>query len=219
MILRKAWLGITFALGLAPTVVGALPLIFVQAKVTLIADESGALSAIGMDWLYDQEFTHLLAHEIGADEDETMRLSSAEIERLSQLVLDWPPEFNGDLSVFADGREAALLPREDAAMTFEFGHIRETYRRSVVLPDDAGTQIVIKLFDPYYITAYTVLPELEIVGELACPARVIKADMDAAHESVSSLIGGIQVGDLTGEDIYPPFGEVFSDIVLISCEE
>ncbi len=204
---------------LAPTVGAALPLIFVQTTVTLFANETGALEAIGIDWLYDQEFTHLLAHEIGADEDETMRLSEAEISRLRELVLDWPPEFTGDLVVRAGGTDISLLPREMASMTFEFGHIREKYKRSLSQSLSATDTVMIKVFDPFYITAYSIVSELKIEGPLACPSNVIKADMDKAHESASSILGGVQVGDLTGEDIFPPFGEAFADTVVIKCEQ
>lgn len=214
--LRTLWIAVAF-LSLVPTFGAALPLIFVQATVTLIADENGALEAIGMDWLYDAEFTHLLAHEVGADEDETMQLSPEEIQRLRELVLNWPPEFNGDLHVSADDREIALLPREGAEMTLEFGHIREKFLRPIVQSGNDYRSLQIKLYDPYYITAYSIRPEIEIRGDLRCPAHLVKGDLDAAHDAVSATLGGVQVGDLTGEDDYPPFGEAFTDIVVLDC--
>lgn len=195
----------------------ARPLIFVQAKLTLIAGDDGGLKGVMLDWLYDSAFTHLLAHEIGADEDETMQLSPEEVESLRALVLDWPPEFSGDLVVTADGVDVPILPRTEPSMTFEFGHIREKHTRILATDLPSQAEVVIKLYDPYYYTAYAVIPEVDVMGTLACPVSVLKADMDVAHDFASSLLGGRQVGEITGDEDFPPIGEVFSDSIIIKC--
>ena len=197
----------------------AHPHIFVQSEVEIVADAEGRVQGVRLTWVYDEFFSYMLTADLGLDLDGDLVLSQAEAETLAASVLDWPPDFEGDLYVMQGGEPVALGPRADAAVTYEGGRVRESHFRPLAYAAtaSASTPVFVQVYDRYYYVAYEIVGQVPVTGNPACAASVTKADLAAAYSLVDELLYGRPASDVGVEEQFPEVGQAFSDTVSVTC--
>lgn len=198
---------------LAPVPATAHPHIFVEASVELVVAD-GALQGVRLSWLYDDFFSLLLTTDLGIDDDGDMALTEAELAILTAAVLDWPPDYAGDLSVIGPAGPVDLAPREGGSVALEEGRVRESHYRPLAEPLPAP--VTVQVYDPYYYVAYEIVGDPSVSGE-GCVAALVKADLDAAYAMVDGLLGGRAAADVGPEEDFPMVGDAFADSVVLTC--
>jgi len=202
-----------------PLNVLANPFVFVQAHLSVRTNDQSQFDGVGVKWTYDSGFSHLLTHQVAPHVEGEVALNATEMSLLRAFVLDWPAEFSGDLHVSIDGVSQPLGPPENGDVTMVDGHVQETHFRPLNPPVSTDKPVTVQLYDPLYYTAYALDPEITFEGPMTCSARTVKADLDAAHDLASSLLGGRQAGDVTSDEYFPPIGDAFSDRIIIFCTD
>lgn len=189
----------------------AHPHIFVEAEIEIMMGESGP-EALRLTWTYDEFFSLLITGDLGLDEDADGELTARELATLSQMVLDWPEGFEGDFYVSRNGNPITIGQRRDHQARFENGHMIESM--VYALPDMAGAPLVLRVYDPFYYTAYTVT-DVQFSGGTGCRAQIARADLIAATERVDELLYAMPQDQAEVE--FPAVGVDFADEITLTC--
>ena len=207
-------LALALPLLLLPALASAHPHVFVTAGVTIVYDGARPV-AVRLDWAYDDFFSLLLTSDLGIDLDGDLELQPDEAKTLAAAVSDWPADFTGDLSVEQGGAPVRLGARTDHAVRYEDGLVFETHVRP--LQDTGEGPLTVRVFDPYYYTAYEIAGPIRIEGREGCAAEIVPADVEAATEMVQEMLGGIAPGDVGAEEAFPEVGAAFADTITVTC--
>lgn len=218
--LAPALLGM--ALGAAPLAVAAHPHIFVDTGVRLIADAEGRVTALEISWTYDELFSLLLLEDLGLDDDYDGVLSAEETEALQGFDMDWPDWYEGDVYVEAGGAAVALGPPEPGpAALLDTGQLTSRHTRALARPlDGAAEAVVIKVYDPTFYTAYSILPAAVATDAPGCATAVFTPDLDAAYDQLAAALAevGADIADPFEELDFPPVGDRFAEEIRLTCE-
>lgn len=205
------------ALVLIPAPLTAHPHIFVEAQVVIEVSEAGQVTGVRLAWTYDDLFSLLLTSDLGIDMDGDGELTAEEYAALEEAVLTWPADFSGDLFLSSGGAELTLGPPEEMAMTYDLGRVEERHLRPVLDPPPPGEVVEIRVYDPFYYVAYTIVGDLVIEGREDCEATWQGADLNAAYSLVDELLYGRPASEVGPEEDFPMVGEAFADTVRVSC--
>lgn len=202
------------ALCLTPISVTAHPHIFIDAGVSFIFNDAGNLTAVKIEWAYDDLYTLIALDDMGLDQDGDGVITVAEQEKLVGFDTQWLDGFEGDSYLtFADARVALGQPETPTAELVE-GRLITSHIRKLDTPlSMAGGNVALKVYDPTYYSAYTLDLGAEIVNRDGCMMEQIPADLGKAYDLVENLLYGS-----TGDDNFPAVGENFADTLTLSCE-
>lgn len=208
-------------LALLPASLAAHPHIFVDTGLRLIHDDAGRVTAIEVHWTYDELFSLLLLEDIGLDDDYDGVLTAPEVEALQGFDMEWPEGFEGDVYAFADGTVVPLrAPEPGVSALLETGQLTSTHIRPLVTPLDPGQIAVsVKVYDPTFYTAYTILPTEVTSDRAGCEVAVFMPDFDDAYSQLAAALAefGADVADPFEEFDFPPVGDRFSDELRLTC--
>ena len=200
----------------------AHPHIFVDTGVTLIHDERGRLTALRISWTYDELFSLLMLEDLGLDPDYDGVLSEEELEELQGFDMDWPEWFEGDVYLEASGSPVALGPPEPGTSgLLPNGMLTSTHTRQLERPvDGAEESVVVKVYDPTFYTAYSILPEQVSTEASHCATAVYAPDLEAAQAYLDAALEqlGASIDDPFVEQDFPAVGDRFSEEVRLTCE-
>jgi ABC-type uncharacterized transport system substrate-binding protein len=221
--IRAAALALSAALAFAaPAPVAAHPHIFVDTGVRLVHDDQGRLVALEISWTYDELFSLLLLEDLGLDDDYDGVLTEAETEALQGFDMDWPDWYEGDVYVTAGGTDVALgPPTAGPAALLETGQLTASHTRRLDRPvDGAAEPVVIRVYDPTFYTAYSILPAEVSSGAAGCETAVFTPDLDAAYDRLAAVLDevGGGIGDPFEAVDMPPVGDMFAEEVRLTCE-
>ena len=203
-----------FAFCLSPLGVAAHPHIFIDAGVSFVFNDAGDLSAVKIEWAYDDLYTLIMLDDLGLDTDGDGLITVEEQEKLVGFDTQWLDGFEGDSYLnFADARVGLGQPQTPTAELVD-GRLITSHIRKLEKPISmAGGNVALKVYDPTYYSAYTLDLGAEIVNRDGCMMEQIPGDLGKAIDLVESLLFGS-----SGEDDYPAVGENFADTLILSCE-
>lgn len=204
------------ALTLLPAAGVAHPHIFVETRLEIVFD-GDQLRGVRLSWTYDEFFSFLLMEELGLDPDGDGELTGAELETLAGFVLDWPADFEGDLSLSQTGEALELGPREQAALDVSEARVSEVHFRPVAGKVTADGPIRVQVYDPFYYTAYDIYGPIEITGRSDCEATIKRADIVAANDMVEEMLFGKTAAEVGPDEYFPPVGDAFADTITVTC--
>ena len=187
----------------------AHPHIFVSTGLKLVRAESGMVKGVEVTWRYDALYSLLVLEDMELDHDFDGRLTPSEQQQLDGFDLNWVEGFEGDLYAQTANGKLPLGPPESLGTGLEKGEIVSRHYRALAPPAQTFS---LKAFDPTYYTAYDL--GLGVDLPKGCDAKVIKADVSAAAQTVLDLMGDA-VNDPEAD--YPEVGEAFSDEIVIQC--
>ncbi|MFA8441544.1 DUF1007 family protein [Yoonia sp.] len=194
----------------------AHPHVFVEAQVTVVFDDGGALG-VKLDWFYDDLFSLLVTTDLGIDMDGDLQLTAAEQQLLDTQITAWPPDYTGDLEVSQGGAVLVLGEKRDHRMTYADGLFHEVHLRPVPQIADPQAPIGIRVYDPSFYTAYDLRRPVLIEGRDDCTAEVVPADIDAAYALAESLLDGQDPNAVGPDEYFPEIGDAFADTIVVTC--
>ncbi len=208
----------TLALPAAPA--AAHPHIFIDAGVELMFDDSGALAALRVLWAYDELFSLLVIEELGLDRDYDGQLTEDERAALAGFDMDWIDGFAGDLYAEAEGRALALSGPLDWTADYVEGRIVTTHLRAFeprLAPGAA--EIVLRVYDPTYYTAYRIASAPRFTGRADCSARILVPDHGAAARRLQAALAELlaAAGPEALEQDFPAVGAAFAEEIRVAC--
>jgi len=209
------------ALAGLPLSAAAHPHIFVDTGVRVLHDADGHVAALEITWTYDELFSLLLLEDLGLDADYDGVLTPAETEALQGFDMDWPEGFEGDVFVEAGGAALALgAPRTGPAALLADGRLTSRHVRPLARPvDPRAAGVVVKVYDPTFYTAYSILPAEVGSDDPGCATAVFTPDLDGAYDQLAEALAevGAGVDDPFVELDFPPVGDLFAEEVRLTC--
>ncbi len=210
---RLAFAVCVFAGGPLPA--AAHPHVFVDATVSFQFDESGKLTTIRLDWIYDDLFSLMLTEDLGVDADGDLVLTADDQAKLDAGVLDWPADYNGDLFLTQGDAPLALSGPVQHSVNLDQGRVHEKVARVLIPAADPTRPIVIRLYDPSLYVAYTIKRSFDL--PTGCTLGYVAADIDAANAKVSDMLGGMMASDVPADQTMPDVGDLFADTMTLTC--
>ena len=195
----------------------AHPHIFIDARVGLIFDDAGQLTAIRVAWVYDEFYSLVQLEELDLDPDGDGELTEPERAKLAGFDTDWIEGYEGDIYVKAGGQLVKLSgPTEPGAQML--GTQIETWHiRTLETPiDPIAKPVEVKVYDPGFYTAYSVDADVALTGRAGCSVEVLPADLNKAYDLVEELLYGPGAENVQ-EDNFPEVGEHFADTLTLKC--
>jgi ABC-type uncharacterized transport system substrate-binding protein len=197
-----------------PFAASAHPHIFIDAGISFIFNDAGALSAVKVEWAYDDLYTLVMLDDYGLDVDGDGKITVKEQEKLVGFDMQWLDGFEGDLYVTFAGKKIALGQPIKPTAVLSDGRLVTSHIRKFKKPVNmAGGSIALKVFDPTYYSAYTLDLGAEVINRDSCMMEQISADLGKAYDVVENLLYGSGT-----EDDFPAVGENFADTLTLSCE-
>ncbi|MEM7642076.1 MAG: DUF1007 family protein [Pseudomonadota bacterium] len=193
---------------------GAHPHIFVDATAGFRFDGDGRLTSLRITWTYDTFTSLVMFDQLGLDADRDGQLDDADRAAIVAGETEWPPEYNGDIHLDLDGRVIAMGRPRDGEAWMEDDRVAVSFDLPLAEPLDAPHGARLRLYDPFYYYAYTMV-DLGEAETAPCTARIDPFELDAALEQVQ-----ISLFDLGREEIpdQEDVGALFADEVHLSCD-
>jgi ABC-type uncharacterized transport system substrate-binding protein len=216
--MRKALISSFTALLLAPGAAGAHPHIFIDTGLALVV-EDGMVTAVRVDWAYDEFYTMLLVEDKRLDADGDGLPEQDRLDAFAGRDVDWEAGFPGHVVLTRDGREVALAGPEHHAARFEDNRLITSHVRPLAHPFPvAGPEVVARAYDPGYFVAYDVPQAPVVLGREGCEFERQRADREAAQEEYGERLAEIdQTGDPFEVVEVADIGILFADSFTLNC--
>lgn len=201
------------------TPAAAHPHIFIDTAFDLVFDEVGRLSAVRVEWVYDDFYSLLMVEEKNLDSDGDGVPEQDRLDAFAGQDVDWAAGFPGDFSVTVDGIEALLAPPKNHTATWRDERFVTSHFRPLARPVEvAGHEIVARSYDPTYFVAYDVPGAPGIIGREGCRLLRQAADREAAQEKYGDALAAVDMTEDPFEVVeIPDIGVLFADAFALSC--
>lgn len=205
------------ALALSTGSVSAHPHVFVDTEGTFLFDDTNRLSGVRISWLYDP-FTSLVLYDtLDLDKDRDGALDSGDLEKVTRAETDWDPEYEGDTYLWIEGTKRQLSRPANATAWMEDDRIGVAFDLLLETPQDmSGRSASLKLYDPIYYYAYSILGVTGAVGaEGACRAEVMALSLDDQTAEIQRQLQALSQEEIPDD---PNIGALFAEEILLQCD-
>ncbi len=205
---------VTFSfLGLASPAL-AHPHVFVDARAGFTFGEDGRLAALRISWTYDA-FTSLTLFDIlDLDKDGDGALDDADRAAIVAGETVWQDDYKGDTYLELDGADVPLARPINGAAWLAEDRITVTFDLPLAAPLEAAGDVVLKLYDPNYYYAYTVIG-LDEVGQSGCGAKVVPFVANQAAAELQAKLAMLSREETPEQE---NVGRLFADQVRLTCD-
>jgi ABC-type uncharacterized transport system substrate-binding protein len=160
-------LGAVIILGcLRPISVAAHPHVFVDARVEVVFDAEGRLTAITNIWKFDEAFSQLAIE--GRDTNGDGNLGEDELHDLAKLNVESLSQYGFFTYLTLADAEAPLLPPVEYRLEFDRRNLTLSYTLPLREPIHVGAKTLLEVFDAEYFVAFTFV-EVEPVKLVGAP--------------------------------------------------
>ena len=209
------------ALALVPAAGLAHPHVFIDTGLEVVFDADGHLAAVQVVWVYDEFYTMWALDDYGMDPEFTGTVTEAERETLAAIYSNWDADYEGDLRPLLDGEQLALSGPLAVVADVQDGRLVIAHRRAFVdRPALNGSELVLRVYDPTYFTAYTIAAEPQIRGRADCAAEVWGPDWEAANDRLMAALQELAAAGASEweiEEDFPAVGADFAEEVRLRC--
>lgn len=198
---------------------GAHPHIFIDTAFALVFDADGVLSAVRIDWAYDEFYSLLMLEENELDADGDGVPEQDRLDAYAGQDVDWAAGFPGDFSVEKDGETVTLERPVQHAVRYSEGRIVTSHVRPLAEPFAVdGTTVVVRSYDPTFFVAYDVPTEPTVSGRDGCTLERDAADLDEAYRIAGDKLAEVDVNEDPFEVVdRDDIGILFADAFLLTC--
>ncbi|GLQ08623.1 hypothetical protein GCM10007913_05550 [Devosia yakushimensis] len=143
----------------------AHPHIFIDAKVNVVFDDSGAVIGLKHDWTFDAAFSAWVIQGLDTNGDGVT--SSEEMQGLADENMTGLADF--EFYTFAGSQDDLLhfQPAGDQRMVYEDGRVTLSYSLKTERPHPAGPRFELGVYDPDYYVAITFADPSDVTLENA----------------------------------------------------
>ncbi len=136
----------------AATGAEAHPHVFVDAKVEIVFDNAGRLTAVRNIWQFDPAFTAFAVQGLDANDDG--ELSDEELAPLAKVNVQSLAEFDFFTFLTVGGQDMAFAPPSEYWLAFHSGRLTLFYTLPVEKPAAIEARATVEVFDPEYFVAF-----------------------------------------------------------------
>ena len=212
---------IAIAAALAPGTAAAHPHVFIDTGIEVIFDAAGDLAAVQVVWVYDEFYTMLALDDYGMDPEFTGAVTDEERAELAAIYSNWDDGFNGDLRPLLDGAELTLGGPSAVMADVQEARLVIAHRRRFDPPVSvAEAELVLRVYDPSYFTAYTIAADPVVRGRDDCRAEVWGPDWDAADARLQAALDEMLAEGAGFQEVeanFPAVGADFAEEVRVRC--
>lgn len=166
----------------------AHPHIFIDAKVGVVFDAAGSVSALRHSWTFDTAFSVWMVQGLDTNGDGVV--SSEEMQELADENMLGLADF-GFYTFAGDGM--AFTPTGDQRMSYEDNRVTLDFTVDAASPQPAGARFELGVYDPEYYVAISFADETDVTLDNApssCSADLIPPEpMDRATEERLYALG------------------------------
>lgn len=194
----------------------AHPHIFVDAKAGFAFDEAGQVAGLRISWTYDAFTTLFLFDVLDLDKDGDGALDDKDYAAILKGETEWQEGYVGDIYFEVNEVVQPHLVPVNAEALYEDERITVQFDLPLEAPVDvAGQDVVLRLYDPNYYYAYSVI---EIVEPKPVPENCDLALYPFEPDALTSDLL-VALGTLSREEQpqQEGIGRMFSDEVVLTC--
>lgn len=215
--MRRGLVGMALMAGLAVSPAFGHPHVFIDTGLEVIFDADGRVTAVRIEWAYDDLYSLLVIEDRGLDADYDGVLTPEEQASLHGFDMQWEPDFPGDTYALLGAAELALGGPQDWTTRYDGGRIISTHLRHFAEPVVlAGAPLVLQVYDPGFYSAYAITGTPVLTGRQGCSAQVFEPDRDAADAILQAAIDEL-AGSTEIEGEFPAIGAAYSEEAQITC--
>ncbi len=201
----------------APDAAGAHPHIFIDTSIEVVFTETGQASGFRITWAYDDLYSLTYLAENGFDPDFDGLLTAEELASVQGFDMEWDAGFAGDSYAFLGEAPLPLSGPAETTTRYENGRLISTHLRRLATPVDlAGDDLVLRVYDPSFYTAYTIAAQPLLTGRADCQAQVFEPDRENADARLQAAIAEL-AGSAEAEGEFPAIGDAYAEEVVITC--
>jgi len=195
---------------------GAHPHVFVDARTGFIFGADGQLRALRISWTYDAFTSLILFESLNLDADRDGKLSEADQAAVIAGETNWDPDYKGDVYLEVAGQDYPLGRPEAAAVTYVENQVEVSFDLPLSEPVAIGkTAALLRLYDPVFYYAYTILPAAEPFELPAgCQTQIVPFEPSAAENAMQERLANLGLDETPEQE---NIGRVFSDEVHLTC--
>lgn len=130
----------------------AHPHVFVDAKVDVVFDASGRLSAVRNTWQFDEGFSQFAIE--GNDTNGDGNLSAEELQSLAKINVESLEEYGFFTHLSVGEAEAPLRPPTVYGLAFDGSRLTLSYTLPLATPVAVDSETRLEVFDPQYFVAF-----------------------------------------------------------------
>jgi ABC-type uncharacterized transport system substrate-binding protein len=194
----------------------AHPHVFVDARTGFIFGSDGQLEALRISWTYDEFTTLILFESLNLDLDGDGQFNDADRAAVIDGEVNWDPDYKGDVYLEIAGEDYPLGRPEAAAVTLENNQVEVSFDLPLSLPVRIdNTPVFLRLYDPIFFYAYTILPAIASVDlPEDCQVQIVPFEPNAAENALQEELTALGREEApTQENV----GRLFSDEVHLTC--
>ena len=193
---------------------GAHPHIFVDAKAGFRFDAEGRLAALRITWTYDAFTSLFMLEQLDLDADRDGVLDDADRAAIVAGETDWPEGYDGDVHLDRDARPIAMGRPRDGEAWMADDRVTVVFDLPLAEPLSQPEGVRLRLYDPNYYYAYTMVELEETADPAPCTARLSPYEPDAATQRMQVTL--MELGrEETPEQA--DVGAMFADTVTLEC--
>ncbi|MEO1536150.1 MAG: DUF1007 family protein [Pseudomonadota bacterium] len=192
----------------------AHPHVFVDARAGFLFNDAGQLTALRIAWTYDA-FTSLTLFDIlNLDTDNDGALDDADRAAIVAGETEWQDDYQGDTYLEQNGAPVAMAKPVSGAASLAEDRITVSFDLPLTTPLDVTDSVVLRLYDPNYYYAYTVVG-LEKNAPEGCRTALAPFTHDTATAELQA-----QLARLSREETpeQADVGRLFADQVVLACD-
>lgn len=159
-----AWVGFGAVLGLSAPAM-AHPHIFIDGKVAVVFDESGALTTLRHEWRFDEAFSSWIIQGLDTNKDGVT--SSEEMQELADDNVAGLSQFGFYTAAGEDDNLMSFHAAGDQRMAYEDGRVVLNFSAEADVPRPMAGRFELGISDPEYYVAITFAGPEDVVLENA----------------------------------------------------
>lgn len=204
--------------GLAVGPLAAHPHIWIDTGVEVILDAEGRVSAVRVQWDYDEFYSLLLIEERGLDADHDGTASEAERAALNGFDMNWIAGFEGDTYLRRADQPVTLSAPQDWTADYREGRLRSTHLRRIEPPLPLDQPLTLSVYDPGYYSAYALpqAPRFTPALPEGCDVTLQKPDPATVDQRLLDLLASYGP-DQDPEEDFPAVGAQFAHGFVVTC--
>ncbi len=193
-----------------PAALRAHPHVFVDVDMRIETSPDGGLKQIHYIWTFDDFYSAFMVQGLRREQG---RLSGEALAKLAEDMIERLDDVNFFTHALTPDHELQPVGAENVLARFEAGHLRLSFTLPMRSFTGAARQVDLRIFDPQYVVAMSLVKNVQIAGPAHCRLDVRKpGPLDA--KDMRQLDDSIRTSQLPDG-----FGAKLANVVRMDCSK
>jgi ABC-type uncharacterized transport system substrate-binding protein len=191
-------------------IASAHPHIWIIADYQVETGGDGKISAIAVDWTFDEFFSSYMVDGLDANSDG--KVEGAELDEIARQNMESLKEVGYFVFPKADGEKVGTGDPEIFQYAYEGGFLRLRFTLPLAEPIDPRTHAFsFAVYDPSYYTEIKIPEGKNIAAPEGCTSVIVVPTMDF------STLTGVTEQDWSDPNRFEGMGKMFAQSVSLTC--